>query len=163
VSGSLAAWQTQIGGWPMGEAVSGVVWIKALLESVHILAMGLVMFVVAVTASRSGVETVRRFAPWVWGGLAVVVVTGLVLLTGAGSGRGMATPMFQLKMALLLAAVAATALIQVLLETAPAWRTASPRHRIAAKAIAYAGLLLWMATACAGRWLAYGYILFAPA
>jgi hypothetical protein len=165
----LAGWQATLGRSLVGEAVSGVVWVKALLESVHILAMGLVLFAVGmITARLAGLargsgplaQMERRFAPWVWGALVVVLATGLLLLTGAGPQRGLATPMFQLKMALMLASIAVTALLQASLRADPAFWELSPMRRAAARVIAPVCLLLWMATVCAGRWLAYGYVLF---
>jgi hypothetical protein len=169
---TLAVWQAALGGSHIGGAVAGVVWVKALLEAPHILAMGLVLFSVGMIclrlaglAARSGslIEMERRFAPWVWGALIVVFVTGFMLLTGAGARRGLTTPMFQLKMALMLASIAVTALLQFTLRSDHAFWELSPARRIAARMIAPACLLLWMATVCAGRWLAYSYVLFPDA
>jgi hypothetical protein len=53
-----------------------------------------------------------------------------------------------------------TAALQLALQADAAFWELSPARRISARLIAPACLLLWMATVCAGRWLAYGYILF---
>ena len=169
---SLAAIQAAIGHSHVGGAVAGVVWVKALLESAHILAMGFVLFAVGMICLRlaglagrsdSLIDRVRRFSPWLWGALIVVFVTGFLLLTGAGSRRGLPSPMFQLKMALMIASIAVTALLQLTTQSDHAFWELNPARRIAAGLLAPACLLLWMATVCAGRWLAYAYVLFPDA
>ena len=164
----LAAWQAAMGQWPIGLAVRNVVWVKALLESAHIAAMGLVLFAVGmITLRLSGLakagsitEMVRRFSPWVWGALAVVFVTGLILLTGAGARRGLPTPMFQLKMVLMVISILITAALQLTLQSDASFWELSPARRIGAKLIAPLCLFMWMFTVCTGRWLAYGYVIF---
>lgn len=169
MQGALTSLQSLMGDWPIAAAVRNIVWVKAMLESVHILAMGLVLFSVGMItfrlaglAGRSDSLTgmVRRFAPWVWGALVIVLLTGFVLVTGAGSRRGLPTPMFQLKMVLMLVSIAATAALQLTLSADAAFWELNPARRASARVIAPLCLLLWMATVCAGRWLAYGYILF---
>jgi hypothetical protein len=166
---TLAAWQAAIGQWPIAGAVRDTVWVKAMLESVHILAMGLVLFAVGMItlrlaglAGRSGslAEMMRRFAPWVWGALGVVFISGLILVTGAGARRGLPTPMFQLKMALMAISILTTAALQLTLQSNGAFWEMTAGRRAAAKVIAPVCLLLWMATVCTGRWLAYGYVIF---
>ncbi len=165
----LAAWQTALGHWPIGHDVSGIVWVKVVLELLHIIAMGFVLFAVGVITLRfAGIsgqyepvgQTVHRFMPMIWAGLAVVLITGFILLTGAGFGRGMTTPMFQLKMIAMIIAIVATAALQLSAGGGRSFWEMSPGRRMAIKVIAPVCLLLWMFTVCAGRWLAYGYILF---
>ena len=164
----LAAWQAAIGHWPIAAGVRDAVWVKALLESAHIAAMGLVLFAVGmITLRLSGLakagsitEMVRRFSPWVWGALAVVFVTGLILLTGAGARRGLPTPMFQLKMVLMVISILITAALQLTLQSDASFWELSPARRIGAKLIAPLCLFMWMFTVCTGRWLAYGYVIF---
>ena len=164
----LVAWQTAMGQWPLGMAVRGVVWVKALLESAHIAAMGLVLFAVGMICLRlaglakegSLTEMVRRFSPWVWGALVIVFITGLILLTGANDRRGLPTPMFQLKMVLMVLSILVTAALQLTLQSNASFWELSPARRISAKLIAPLCLFLWMFTVCAGRLLAYGYVIF---
>jgi hypothetical protein len=168
MQGMLVAWQAAMGKWPIAGQVRDVVWVKAVLESVHIMAMGLVLFAVGMIVLRltdlakqgSITEMVRRFAPWVWAALAVVFVSGIILLTGAGARRGMPTPMFQLKMILMVVAIAITAALQWTLQSDRSFWEMSPARRLSAKIIAPFCLFLWMFVVCAGRWLAYNYVLF---
>jgi hypothetical protein len=168
----LTAWQAAMGQWPIASAVRDIVWVKALLESVHILAMGLVLFAVGmITLRLSGLagrsssltEMMRRFTPWIWGALVMVFITGLVLLTGAGARRGMPTPMFQLKMMVMVVSILTTAALQLTLQSNAAFWEMTAGRRIAARVIAPVCLLLWMFTVCTGRWLAYGSVLFPDA
>ena len=164
----LAAWQAAIGHWPIAAGVRDAVWVKALLESAHIAAMGLVLFAVAMICLRlaglakagSITEMVRRFSPWVWGALVVVFITGLILLTGANERRGLPTPMFQLKMVLMVISILITAALQLTLQSDASFWELSPARRIGAKLIAPLCLFMWMFTVCTGRWLAYGYVIF---
>ena len=166
----LVAWQTAMGHWPIAADVRDVVWVKALLESVHIMAMGFVLFAVGVITLRfagvagqleSMAQTVHRFTPMIWAALAVVLITGFILLTGAGFGRGLTTPMFQLKLVTMVAAIVVTAALQLTAKDGGRsfWEM-SPSRRAAVRVIAPLCLLLWLFTVCAGRWLAYGYVLF---
>ena len=165
----LAAWQAGMGLWPIAAAVRDVVWVKALLESAHIMAMGLVLFAVGMItlrlaglARRAGpaADVARRYAPWIWSALVVVLVTGLILLTGAGARRGLPTPMFQLKMALMALSILVTAALQLSLQADVGFWERSPGRRVGAGLVALLCLSLWVFTVCAGRWLAYSYILF---
>jgi uncharacterized membrane protein len=168
----LKAWQTAMGLWPIASAVRDTVWVKAMLESVHILAMGLVLFAVGMItlrlaglAGRSGSlnEMMRRFTPWIWAALIVVFITGFILLTGAGNRRGMPTPMFQLKMVMMVISILVTAALQLTLQSNAAFWEMTAGRRLAARVIAPVCLLLWMFTVCTGRWLAYGSVLFPDA
>ncbi|MDB5461543.1 MAG: hypothetical protein JWO72_3284 [Caulobacteraceae bacterium] len=154
---------------PPAAIVRDVVWFKALLESAHILADGLVLFSVGMICVRvarasspdAAAEAARRFAPWVWGALAVAVSTGLVLLTGAGR-RGLDNPMFQIKLAALLSAALVTGGLQLSLARDAGFWTVNPRRRAAAAMLGPLCFLLWLATVFAGRLLAYSTAFFEP-
>jgi hypothetical protein len=133
--------------------------------------MGLVLFSVGMISirlmglagrSESATALSRRFGPWLWAGMAMVLITGLVLLTGAGQ-RGLANPMFAVKMALMFAAILLTAALQASLAADTAYWELTPGRRALAKLLAPLCFLLWLATVCAGRWLAYWTTFFPPA
>jgi uncharacterized membrane protein len=101
-------------------------------------------------------HTARRFVPWIWSGLVVLAATGIVLIV-AEPKRALPNPAFQLKMLLLALAVAATLAFQASLQRNVAfWDDA--RARKVAGAYAVAALLLWLAIAVAGRWIAYAQV-----
>lgn len=165
---NIQAWlgETTLAGW-----VRDSVPFKALLESFHILAIALVLFSVGMITMRlmglagrgeSATAMVKRFAPWIWGSLAVVFATGLVLLTGAGR-RGLDNPMFAVKAATLLGAIVLTLILQQALSANAAFWELTAGRRAAARLVAPLCFLLWLATVCAGRWLAYSSTFFVPA
>jgi hypothetical protein len=167
----LAAIQAWLGETFLAMYVRDVVSVKALLESAHILANAVILFSVGTVGLRlmglAGLSTpaqtmVRRFSPFIWSALAVVVVTGLVLLTGAGR-RGLTNPMFAVKLTTMITAALATAALQVTLQSnAQFWEMTAAR-RASARLIAPLCFLLWVATVLAGRWLAYSQTFFPSA
>lgn len=165
---TLTNWQMAIGAWPIAEAVRGTVWVKALLESFHILSLGFVLFAAGMTAlrlaapsqARSTVDTMRRFSAWLWGGLVAAIVTGLLLLTGAGVGRGLPSPMFQLKMGAMFVSILLAVSLQITVGRHAQFWEQAPGGRLTAKVVASVYFLVWVFTVYTGRWLAYGYVLF---
>jgi hypothetical protein len=162
--------QTWLGQTPMAAWVRDSVSTKALLESAHILGNAVILVSVGILALRlmglagrgqsvSGMS--RRFSPWIWTGVVVVFVTGVVLLTGAGR-RGLDNPMFQVKLVTMTVAILITAALQLTLASDAAFWELSPARRAAARLIAPVCFLAWIATVFAGRWLAYSTTFFAP-
>jgi hypothetical protein len=166
----LHAIQDWLGTTALAPFVRDLVWAKVLLETAHILADSLILFAVGLLSLRlmrlaprdpSAAEVARRFRPWIWSALAAAAVTGLMLLTGAGR-RGLENPMFQLKLTTMVSAILLTAALQLTLARSPGFWDASPARRIGAQAIGPLCFLLWLATAFAGRLLAYSTVFFAP-
>jgi uncharacterized membrane protein SirB2 len=133
------------------QTIQSVRVIVPLLQSIHIVMIGIVFVSSLMIALRvlgrirsdESCEAVwRRFAPWLWTGLAVMAVTGLLLIVGEPA-RELGATSFWIKMALLLVAVTVT----VLLGRAPQGAAARP---------AAVGLIaLWLAIIFLGRAIAY--------
>lgn len=130
-------------------------WMIPTSQAIHILAVSVVMSsivvldlrILGVLARGQTVAAVaERFLPWLWPALAVLLLTGTLQIV-AEPARSLENPAFQLKMLLLLAALALTLTAQQ-----PLRRGAVPG---AARAAAVLSLLLWVGIACAGRWIAY--------
>jgi uncharacterized membrane protein len=148
---------------PVSMFLQTVAWIIPMVQSVHILAIAVVMSSVIMVDLRllglvgrgqplSGLS--RRFLPWVWWSLLVLLITGIVLIT-AEPRRDLLNPMFQAKMALLAAAMIVTAALQTAVSrNVRAW-DAAPERRRGPWIIAAASLLLWAAIVGCGRWIAY--------
>lgn len=162
--------QAWLGAMPVADTVRNSVTAKALLESLHILANAVILFSIGMitmrlmgVAGRSepAASMVKRFSPWVWSSLVVVLITGVVLLTGAGR-RGLENPMFAVKLITMLTAIATTALLQTTLARNAAFWELSSARRASARLIAPLCFLAWIATVCAGRWLAYSGAFFPP-
>ena len=133
------------------QTIQSVSWIVPLLQSIHILMVGIVFVsglmialrVLGRIRSDEPVDAVwRRFAPWLWRALAVMLVTGLLLVAGE-PGREFGATSFWLKMVLLAIAVVLT----VLLGRAPQAARARP--------VALVLIVLWLAIIFLGRAIAY--------
>src|SRR5512146_2933929 len=101
---------------PPSRLIQDVLWIIPAVQTMHILAIAVVLSSVAmielrlfglVGRSTPLAQTAARFLPWLWWGTLALAITGLILIT-AEPGRALTNPAFQLKMALLLVAVLVT-------------------------------------------------------
>lgn len=148
---------------PISTFIQNVLWIIPAVQTVHILAIAVVLSSVAMIDLRifglagrraTLAETADRYAPWIWWGLLVLAVTGVTLVTGEPV-RSLTNPAFQLKMAMLALAVAVTIAFQLSVRRNAGVWDISPRVAGPIRAAALATLLLWFAIAVAGRWIAY--------
>jgi hypothetical protein len=154
VLADLAAWLEAVGyaGWARGSSSA-----YPLANVLHLL--GLVMLVGGI-----GIVDLRTIGAWptvplapLTRALTPVAIVGLLLLAASGSvlfaadGRALATSStFQLKLLLVVAAVANALLFRVLWRRAP-----SGDPPIVARLMAATSLLLWLAVGTAGRMIAY--------
>ena len=150
--------------------IQSVKWIIPLLQSIHILMIGIVFVSSLMIALRvigrmradEPFEAVwQRFAPWMWTGLAIMAVTGVILVIGEPI-REFTTLSFWLKMTLVAIGVTSTALFgrairQVAAASPPA--AAVPAAQVefspAAKTGAVVLVVLWLAIIFLGRAIAY--------
>src|SRR5687767_11101336 len=105
---------------PLSLAIQTNFWVIPTVQTVHILAIAVVVACMAmldlrllgIAGTRQSVATMaNRFLPWTWIALLVLLASGLILIIGE-PGRELLSPVFQIKMALLAAVVAVTGLIQ---------------------------------------------------
>jgi hypothetical protein len=96
----------------------------------------------------------RRFLPFIWWPLPVLLATGALLIT-AEPARSLENPVFVLKMGLLLAAAGVTLACQIPLRRNPEFWEISRTRKRTGQLIAVASMPLWVAIICAGRWIAY--------
>ena len=100
----------------LSQGIKDVTWIIPLLQSIHIVTIGIV-FVSSLMIALRVLGRVRadepftavwaRFSPWMWYGLVVMLVTGVLLVIGEPI-REFTALSFWLKMSLLAIAVIAT-------------------------------------------------------
>ena len=142
--------------------LSGIPWAVPLLQSIHILAIGIVFSSVAMLDLRlAGLigretslrETARRFLPWIWAALAVLLGTGLLQIM-AEPARELLNWIFWTKMALVVAATATTALVGRTLEEGRFRDLAAGKRRMV-RIGAGVSLVLWIVVITCGRWIAY--------
>jgi FtsH-binding integral membrane protein len=131
-----------------------VAWVVPATQTVHILALASVFFVMTVfdlqvmgvLARPKATNWATRPMPWLWGGLAVLAASGLVLILGEPKRELTSWP-FRIKMLLVVAA----ALLTLLLSRISARRDPSPATRLMAGLV----LVCWIAIIVCGRWIAY--------
>jgi uncharacterized membrane protein len=143
--------------------IQDVAWIVPTVQTVHILAIAMVFSSVAMISLRifglAGTrstlpETLRRYAPWIWGSVAVLAVSGVIMITGEPV-RALTNSIFQLKMLMLATALVITGVFERSVHgAAPRWADRSEATWVA-KAAALGVFLLWCAIVIAGRWIAY--------
>jgi uncharacterized membrane protein SirB2 len=152
-----------LSGTPISLTLQTVQWIIPAVQSIHILAIAIVMSSVVMvdlrlmglmghTQSISGLT--RRFIPWVWWSLLVLLLSGAVLIT-AEPRRDILNPVFQAKMILIVAAIIVTAIFQETVRRNMEFWDLSPSRRSGAWATAIISLVIWTAIVGCGRWIAY--------
>jgi hypothetical protein len=134
------------------------VWIVPAFQSVHILAIGALVFAsfsanLAVLRSPRGVRTLPWLAGsyrWTWTALAVLLVSGAILITGEPT-RSLMNLFFRIKVVLVIVAAAATLVLQRSL-------TGQARGRLphaALVALAAVSIAAWVVILLCGRFIAY--------
>lgn len=152
-------------GWLQATSASSIIktvsWIIPLLQSIHILTIGVVFVSSLMIALRvlgymradeALVVVWQRFAPWMWGGLIVMAVTGLTLVV-AEPVREFTALSFWIKMLLVLTAVTGSVLYGRLLLRVE--RAAPADFPVSAKAASIAIVVVWLAIIFLGRAIAY--------
>jgi len=145
----------------LSKTIQGVDWIIPLLQSIHIITIG-VVFVSSLMIALRVMGRMRadepfavvwnRFAPWMWSGLVVMLVTGVLLVVGEPV-REFTAISFWMKMALLAVAVVATVSLGRVFASAA--RVETVVFRPGAKVFAGGILVLWLAIIFLGRAIAY--------
>ena len=147
----------------LSQAIQATDWVVPTVQTVHILAIAVIagsvlmidLRLIGVMSSDQPFKNVSsRFLPFVWWALLVLLTTGAIMIIGEPP-RSLKNPAFQLKMALLLAAILVTGLIQILLRRDPAFGEVGSRPHGLVTVIAVLSVLLWTGIICAGRWIAY--------
>jgi uncharacterized membrane protein len=137
-------------------------WIIPAVQSVHILAIAVVLASIAMLnlrlAGLTGREqsiqkAARQFFPWAWRALPVLLATGIIMILGEPS-RELLNRFFWIKMSLVIVVVLLTIPMRHLLEDRP-FRTLPATRRGTLRALALISLVLWLSIIFCGRWIAY--------
>jgi hypothetical protein len=155
---AFAAW---LQATPLSVAVQSTLWVTPLVQTIHIVMIGIVFVSMLSVALRvlghlrtdePVAEVWQGVAPWFWGALTVMALTGLVLLIGEPI-REVSALSFWLKMALLvIGIVSALSFGRVIAASAGAAALESSGK---ARVVAVATIVLWVAIMFLGRWIAY--------
>ena len=152
----LSQW---VGSLPLSLVMRRITWLVPMLQTVHILSVGIVLSSVVMIdmrlwgASRSGtaITCSERFMPWMWTALAVATLTGIALMLG--SPRSFRDGAFVAKLYLMAAATVATAALPIMLRrNACGGKDAG----VPAQLLGIAALVFWLGATLAGRgrWIA---------
>jgi uncharacterized membrane protein len=154
-----------LGATPPSLLIQKVFWIIPTLQTVHILALSVVLASMAMFDLRllgwvgrrhSVVSLSRRFMPWLWGSLTVLAATGSILIVGEPK-RALGNVFFLSKMCMLAAAIIVTVIFQAMLrrDIERGGTDLAPANFAAARLIGLVSLVLWAGIAVAGRLIAY--------
>ena len=156
----FAAW---LGKTPLSAFVAGRDWVVPTVQTVHILAVSIVVIGVVVLHLRvlGLVEKgqpigalARRFVMPASAAIGLLAVTGLLMIAGEPD-RALFRYVFWIKMGLIVAAMAMTGLMLQGLRATPAWVDAQASPPLLYKGLAAGLLLVWVAIIVAGRWIGY--------
>ena len=154
-----------LGDTPASLIIQKVFWIIPTVQTVHILAISVVLASMAMFDLRllglvgrrhSVVSLSRRFMPWLWGSLLVLAISGSILIVGEPN-RALGNITFLLKMCMLAAAICLTLGFQIILrrDLRNGSMDLAPRHFRVARITGLLSLALWVGIAVAGRLIAY--------
>jgi len=146
-------------------AIQTNLWVIPAIQSVHIAAIGVVLSSVLMVDLRifgfAGTDqtlgqTARRFAPWLWGALGVLFVTGVLMVVGEPV-RELFSLSFWLKMSLIVVGAALVAAFQVMLRRERDGEESFAGRR-ATKCLAMVTFVVWCTIVILGRLIAYDYV-----
>jgi hypothetical protein len=132
------------------------------LQAIHIMAVAMVGSSVLIIdlrilgvagRSQTMAQVAHRFVPWLWAGLVALIVTAIPLII-AEPRRDLTNWTFHLKLAMIAAGIAITVGFQRSLQRDAAAWDRSPNNLLTT-ALAIITLLLGVAIAVSGRWIAY--------
>jgi uncharacterized protein DUF6644 len=147
-------------------AIQSHLWVIPAVQSVHIVCIGIVVASVFMIdlrifgwASRDQtlLQTTRRFSPWLWSSLVVLLLTGVVMITGEPV-RELMSLSFWLKMSMLAAGILVATSFQVSLRRNSLQWEDTLLDRWMTKSLAILTLLIWCSIIVLGRLIAYDHV-----
>ena len=158
---------TQLSSWlettQASATIQTVEWIIPTVQTIHILAISVVMGAMVLVdlrllgvamRSQAANDVAKRLLPNVWYALGVLLVSGAILITGE-PGRSLTNPAFSLKMILLAITIVMTFLLQRSASNGTSFWQLAPSKRMAPTVVALVSLALWIGIIFSGRWIAY--------
>src|SRR5688500_18717533 len=141
---TLRAFSDWLAETPLSTVIQNVSWIIPGVQTIHIVCVAIVIsatFLVSLRVlgvfdpSEPIAALSRRFLPWVWYALVLLLVTGSLLIVGE-PGRSLLNPAFAVKMLMLVIVAGLTAILQRPLATEAGYWDASGQRRVLSKGIA---------------------------
>jgi hypothetical protein len=148
---------------PLSNAIQSVLWIVPAVQSLHILAIGVLigaflmvdMRVLGVVGRDQTIAQVsQRYAPWFWAALIVLLCSGLILILGEPR-RELLSLSFWVKMTLLaIGVILALSFHRYLRANPELWNGQGSAHA-GARALALMSTLIWLGIIFMGRFIAF--------
>jgi uncharacterized membrane protein len=147
---------------PISTAFREITWVVPFVQSVHILAITVVigasivmdLRLAGILATDESPRTViKRHLPWLWTALVVLLCSGTVLIV-AEPYRVMTNLVFWVKMGLVLLGLVLTLLFRYP-ALHPEYRIEHARLAGLLKPTAWLSLVIWIVVVFCGRWIAY--------
>ncbi len=158
---------TEFAAWlqatPISVAIQSIHWVIPLVQSIHIVTIGIVFVSILVvvlrlfglaSADQAFPAVLNRYSPWIGYGLIVMTLTGATLIVGEPIRQFTATS-FWLKMGLLAICVVSAAAFRYSMASAQRAADGEPVISTGRKSVAVAVLFLWVAVIFLGRAIAY--------
>jgi len=148
---------------PLSLAMATSPWVVPTMQSIHIVSIAVIFISVLITALRvigvswGGVSvrtTATRFAPWAWTALAVLAVSGIVLIL-AEPVRELMAISFWVKMALLVVAIVISVRFLRAVRSNEAFAAADAPVDPTMRRNAIITIAIWVAIIFMGRFIAY--------
>jgi hypothetical protein len=157
----------EFSGWLAATSLSHTIqttgWVIPTLQTIHILSVAIVFSSAVLVDLRLWrllnrdvplPEITRRFLPVIWPVLAVLLITGALLIIGEPR-RSLLNSTFYIKMGLLAFAILLTAWLQWSVSSSPNFWDKDRGRRMAGQFAASVSILVWCGILFAGRWIAY--------
>ena len=151
---------------PLSLAIQTRAWVVPTIQSIHIVAIGIVVasvFMIDLRVLGWGgrdqtlVETVDRFGPWLSWALGVLLITGALMVVGEPA-RELLSFSFWLKMALVaIGSLSAAAFRIAVRRNERRWEESLVKGLVI-KSLAILTLLIWAGIIVLGRLIAYDHI-----
>jgi hypothetical protein len=145
-----------LSGLPLGAAMRRLDWLFPLLQTLHILAIGMLLSSVImislrlwqVSTTQSIVARGHRYLPWIWWPLVVLTLTGVALIVG--NPRSFRDPALAAKLWLIVPATAATVALALMMRGGDRFEK-RVGGRLTMSISAAATLALWLGVTFLGR------------
>jgi len=147
-------------------AIQSHLWVIPAVQSVHIVCIGIVVAAIFMIDLRifgwagrdqTLMQTTRRFSPWLWCSLVVLLVTGALMIVGEPV-RELLSLSFWMKMSMLAIGILFAVIFQRTLSTHERHWEENVVHRRSTKSLAILTLLIWCSIIVLGRLIAYDHV-----
>jgi cytochrome bd-type quinol oxidase subunit 2 len=155
-STGMADFAQWLNGLPLGVMMRRLHWLFPLLQTLHILATGLVMSAAIMISLRlwrvsktHGIAArAHRYLPWIWWSLVVLALSGVALIVG--NPRILRDPALPVKLWMTAAATVVTIVLALMMRGGERFEKRAGGH-LAMSVAAAAALTLWLGATFLGR------------